>query len=55
MHPKDPRYTHLHGKNLVHPFNGRKIPIVCDDILVSQSLIQSLSQLVDCGGRGCGH
>lgn len=34
VHPQDPRYTHLHGKLLVHPFNGRKIPIVCDDVLV---------------------
>ena len=34
VHPKDTRYTHLHGKKLVHPFNGRLIPIVCDDVLV---------------------
>lgn len=34
VHPQDPRYTHLHGKKLVHPFNGRLIPIVCDDVLV---------------------
>uniref|UniRef100_A0A7S1CA53 valine--tRNA ligase n=1 Tax=Bicosoecida sp. CB-2014 TaxID=1486930 RepID=A0A7S1CA53_9STRA len=37
VHPDDPRYTHLHGKMLVHPFNGRKIPIVCDDVLVDMS------------------
>lgn len=34
VHPQDPRYTHLHGKCVVHPFNGRRIPIVCDDVLV---------------------
>ncbi|KAJ6837392.1 putative valine--tRNA ligase, mitochondrial 1 [Iris pallida] len=34
VHPKDARYTHLHGKFATHPFNGRKIPIICDDILV---------------------
>lgn len=34
VHSKDERYKHLNGKFAVHPFNGRKIPIVCDDILV---------------------
>lgn len=34
IHPDDPRYSHLHGKFAVHPFNGRKLPIVCDAILV---------------------
>ena len=34
VHPDDPRYTHLHGKKLVHPFSGRLIPIVCDAVLV---------------------
>ena len=34
IHPDDPRYTHLHGKHVVHPFNGRRIPIVCDGELV---------------------
>ncbi|MBM4360159.1 MAG: valine--tRNA ligase [Deltaproteobacteria bacterium] len=34
IHPEDPRYTHLHGKFVVHPFVERKIPIVCDPILV---------------------
>lgn len=34
VHSKDKRYSHLHGKNAVHPFNGRKLPIICDDILV---------------------
>ncbi|KAI3835184.1 hypothetical protein MKX03_023311, partial [Papaver bracteatum] len=27
-------YTHLHGKNAIHPFSGRILPIVCDEILV---------------------
>ncbi|GJE94069.1 valyl-tRNA synthetase-like protein [Phanerochaete sordida] len=34
VHPEDPRYKHLHGKFAVHPFLGRRIPIICDDIVV---------------------
>jgi valyl-tRNA synthetase len=34
IHPQDSRYKHLHGKFAIHPFNGRKLPIVCDEILV---------------------
>ncbi|EKM51310.1 uncharacterized protein PHACADRAFT_263357 [Phanerochaete carnosa HHB-10118-sp] len=34
IHPQDPRYKHLHGKFAVHPFLGRRIPIICDDIAV---------------------
>ncbi len=34
VHPDDPRYTHLHGKKLVHPFVDRLVPIVTDAILV---------------------
>jgi valyl-tRNA synthetase len=34
VHPDDHRYTHLIGKTLTHPFNGREIPIVADSILV---------------------
>ncbi|KAJ6547205.1 tRNA synthetases class I-domain-containing protein [Mycena capillaripes] len=34
IHSKDPRYMHLHGKFVIHPFNGRRIPIVTDDIVV---------------------
>ena len=34
VHPEDPRYKHLHGKFLVHPFNGRRIPIIQDAELV---------------------
>jgi valyl-tRNA synthetase len=30
VHPKDPRYTHLHGKFVQHPFLDRKLPIVTD-------------------------
>ena len=37
VHPEDPRYTHLHGKHVVHPFSGRKIPIVTDPVLVDMS------------------
>jgi len=34
VHPDDPRYQHLIGKTLEHPFVGRRIPIVGDAILV---------------------
>ena len=34
IHPDDARYKHLHGKFVVHPFNGRRLPIICDGILV---------------------
>ncbi|KAG8805237.1 hypothetical protein FRC17_005615, partial [Serendipita sp. 399] len=35
IHPEDPRYKHLHGKFIKHPFiPDRKIPIVLDDIVV---------------------
>lgn len=37
VHPDDPRYTHLHGKMLIHPFVDRKIPIVTDGTLVDMS------------------
>ena len=37
VHPEDPRYTHLHGKHVVHPFSGRKIPIVTDPVLVDMN------------------
>ena len=34
VHPDDPRYTHLHGKMLVHPFVDRRVPVITDAILV---------------------
>ncbi len=34
VHPDDPRYRHLHGKKLRHPFVDREIPVITDDILV---------------------
>ncbi|KAF6153340.1 hypothetical protein GIB67_003530 [Kingdonia uniflora] len=34
VRPTDKRYRHIHGKFAIHPFNGRKIPIVCDEILL---------------------
>jgi valyl-tRNA synthetase len=37
VHPEDPRYTHLHGKHVIHPFSGRKIPIITDPVLVDMS------------------
>jgi len=37
VHPEDTRYKHLHGKHVIHPFSGRKIPIVCDPQLVDMT------------------
>jgi valyl-tRNA synthetase len=34
VHPDDPRYKHLHGRKLRHPFIDRTIPIITDAILV---------------------
>lgn len=33
VHPKDTRYSHLHGKFVTHPFVNRRLPIVCDDFV----------------------
>lgn len=33
IHPNDSRYTHLHGKFIIHPFVDRRIPIVLDDFV----------------------
>lgn len=33
VHPEDPRYKHLHGKLVMHPFCDRKLPIVADDFV----------------------
>eukprot|EP00026_Physarum_polycephalum_P001667 Phypoly_transcript_01669.p1 GENE.Phypoly_transcript_01669~~Phypoly_transcript_01669.p1 ORF type:complete len:1006 (+),score=183.69 Phypoly_transcript_01669:169-3186(+) len=33
VHPNDKRYTHLHGKRLVHPIQGTKIPIITDNFV----------------------
>lgn len=35
VHPTDQRYMHLHTKFAIHPFDGRKIPIICDSELVN--------------------
>lgn len=37
IHPDDDRYKHLHGKCVIHPFNGRRIPIITDSELVDMS------------------
>ena len=34
VHPEDPRYTSFKGKHVVHPVNGRRIPIILDAELV---------------------
>jgi valyl-tRNA synthetase len=37
VHPEDPRYTHLHGKLLVHPFVEREIRVITDAVLVDMA------------------
>ena len=38
VHPEDPRYKHLHGKELEHPFiKDRKMVIITDDVLVDMN------------------
>jgi valyl-tRNA synthetase len=38
VHPEDPRYKHLHGKELEHPFiKDRKIIVITDDVLVDMN------------------
>lgn len=36
VHPEDPRYFHLHGSCVVHPFCDRRLPIVCDNFVDMQ-------------------
>ncbi|KAL5720153.1 valine--tRNA ligase [Ranunculus cassubicifolius] len=36
VHPEDERYSHLHGKFAIHPFNGRRLKIICDAIFVNK-------------------
>jgi hypothetical protein len=31
------RYSHLHGKHVIHPLDGRRIPIITDAELVDMS------------------
>ncbi|XP_077298663.1 valyl-tRNA synthetase [Arctopsyche grandis] len=31
VNPNDPKYKHLHGKFVTHPFCKRKLPIICDE------------------------
>ncbi|XP_030640366.1 valine--tRNA ligase [Chanos chanos] len=33
VHPSDPRYQHLKGKTVIHPFCDRKMPVVFDDFV----------------------
>jgi valyl-tRNA synthetase len=37
VHPDDPRYQHLHGKKLQHPFVQRQIPVITDPVLVDMA------------------
>src|SRR5207248_11133357 len=33
VHPEDPRYKHLHGKQVQHPLLNRKLPIITDEFV----------------------
>ncbi|XP_012257189.2 valine--tRNA ligase isoform X2 [Athalia rosae] len=33
VHPKDPRYSHLVGKCVKHPFCDRKLPVIADEFV----------------------
>ncbi|KAI5074620.1 hypothetical protein GOP47_0010581 [Adiantum capillus-veneris] len=37
IHPEDPKYAHLHGKFVIHPFDERKLPLICDKDLVDMN------------------
>jgi valyl-tRNA synthetase len=37
VHPDDPRYKHLHGKKLKHPFVEREVPVITDAVLVDMA------------------
>jgi valyl-tRNA synthetase len=36
VHPEDPRYRHLVGKTVRHPFTGRLLPVVADEAVDPQ-------------------
>jgi valyl-tRNA synthetase len=38
VHPDDARYKHLHGKELLVPSVGRRIPVITDGLLVDPAL-----------------
>ena len=54
VHPDDERYSQFHGKFAIHPFNGRRIPIICDAILVDKNFgtgavkVKYLSKALKC-------
>ena len=37
VHPLDPRYSHLVGRYLTHPFVNRRILVIADDQLVDMA------------------
>lgn len=38
VHPQDPRYKHLIGKMVKHPFQNRSLPIIADEILADPTM-----------------
>lgn len=37
IHPDDERYRHAHGRHVVHPFTGERLPVVLDPELVDMA------------------
>ncbi|XP_057274014.1 valine--tRNA ligase [Pezoporus wallicus] len=36
VHPEDPRYTHLRGRYVLHPFTGQRLPVLHDPFVDPQ-------------------
>ncbi|XP_031950189.1 valine--tRNA ligase [Corvus moneduloides] len=36
VHPEDPRYQHLRGRHVLHPFTGRRLPVLHDPFVDPQ-------------------
>uniref|UniRef100_A0A672U519 valine--tRNA ligase n=1 Tax=Strigops habroptila TaxID=2489341 RepID=A0A672U519_STRHB len=36
VHPEDPRYTHLRGRSVLHPFTGQRLPVLHDPFVDPQ-------------------
>lgn len=60
IHPEDPRYKHLHGRHVIHPISGKRLPIVCDPELVEMEFgtgvvkVQTTTERFSYYGQGIG-
>ena len=60
IHPEDPRYKHLHGRHVIHPISGKRLPIVCDPELVEMEFgtgvvkVQAIMERFSYDGQGTG-